>query len=179
MSRFADRYRTVAGGFGRVVDGVEDWDAPTPCEGWVARDVVHHLCEWVPAYFAATWDLAPPDVPGDDPVSAWRSLDGFLQRGLDDPEVAGRVRETRFGPATFESQVDQIVTGDVLVHTWDLARATGQPETLDVDEVKAMLAGIEPMIDALVASGHYGPPVPVPDGADEQARLLGLLGRHA
>ena len=26
--------------------------------------------------------------------------------------------------------------GDILVHTWDLARATGQDETLDPDEVQ-------------------------------------------
>ena len=178
MSAYADRYRKVAAALSRTVEGVADWDAPTPCEGWRARDVVAHLCEWVPAYFAGTWDLRAPEVTGD-PVADWHALDAFLQVGLDDPEVAARVRETRFGAATFESQVDQIVTGDVLVHTWDLARATGQDEALDPDEVRTMLAGIEPMIDALVASGHYGPPVPVADGADEQTRLLGLLGRRA
>jgi uncharacterized protein (TIGR03086 family) len=171
------RHRTVAAAFTRVVEGVGDWDAPTPCEGWRARDVVAHLCEWVPAYFAGTWDLPAPDVT-DDPVADWHALDAFLQGGLDDPDVAGRVRDTRFGPATFASQVDQIVTGDVLVHTWDLARASGQDDALDPDEVRTMLADIEPMIDALVSSGHYGPPVPVPEGADEQTRLLGLLGRR-
>ncbi len=47
----ADRYRRVAGGFTDRVQAVPDeaWEQPAPCEGWVARDVVGHLVEWVPA----------------------------------------------------------------------------------------------------------------------------------
>ena len=46
-------------------------------------------------------------------------------------------------------------TGDILVHTWDLARATGLDETLDADEVHRMFVGMEPMDEMLRASGHY------------------------
>jgi uncharacterized protein (TIGR03086 family) len=67
---------------------------------------------------------------------------------------------------------------DLLVHAWDLARATGQDETLDPAEVSAFLAGLEPWDAALRASGHYGPRVPVPDDADEQTRLLAFTGRE-
>lgn len=45
MSEIAERYRKVAADFTRRVDAVPDdaWDNPTPCDGWVARDVVGHL----------------------------------------------------------------------------------------------------------------------------------------
>ena len=69
-------------------------------------------------------------------------------------------------------------TGDILVHTWDLARATGLDETLDADEVHRMFVGMEPMDEMLRASGHYGPRVAVPDDADEQTQLIAFTGRQ-
>lgn len=178
----ADRYRRVADAFGDRVRAVPPgaWDNPSPCEGWVARDVVRHLTEWLPAFFFGTWGLDHPTIPSvdDDPVAAWQALDGALRAALADPAVAGSQRDTRMGPATFAGMVDTICTGDVLVHTWDLARATGQDEALDPDEVRRMLDGIEAHDEAMRESGHYGPKVPVPDGADEQTRLLAFLGRR-
>ena len=79
---------------------------------------------------------------------------------------------------TFAAALDMICTPDVLIHTWDLARATGLHEELDPEEVRRMLTGIEPMDAALRASGHYGPRVEVAAGADEQTRLLAFLGRR-
>ena len=62
------------------------------------------------------------------------------------------------------------VLGDVVVHTWDLARATGLDETLDADIVHDMLVGMEPLDEMLRTSGHYGPKVAVGADADEQTR---------
>jgi uncharacterized protein (TIGR03086 family) len=182
MSEQAERYRKVAGAFTERVRAVpaDRWDAPAPCEGWVARDVVRHLTEWVPGFFFGTFDLDAPVLPSadEDPAGAWLALDRTLQAALDDPEVAGRERDTRMGRSSFAATLDMICTADVLVHTWDLARATGLDERLDPDEVHRMLEGIEPMDEALRSSGHYGPKAPVPEGADEQARLLAFLGRQ-
>lgn len=61
--------------------------------------------------------------------------------------------------------------------TWDLARATGQDETLDPHKCAEMLEGMLPMEDALRQSGHYGPRVHVPDDADIQTKLLAFIGR--
>ena len=71
-----------------------------------------------------------------------------------------------------------ICTPDVLIHTWDLARATGLDETLDPDEVQGMADAMEPMDQMLRDSGHFGPRVPVPDDADEQTKLLAFTGRQ-
>ena len=182
MSEIAARYRRVAAGFGERVEGVGvgGWDRPAPCEGWTARDVVGHLVEWLPVMFAGTWGLDAPEGPSiaDDPVGAWAALDVAVQGWLDDPELAGSERDTPMGRTTFEAAFDMIGTTDVFLHTWDLARATGQDERLDPDEVHRLLEGMEAMDDEpMRSSGHYGPRVAVPPDADEQTRLIAFIGR--
>jgi uncharacterized protein (TIGR03086 family) len=178
----ATRFETVADGFSRRVHGVPagGWEQPAPCEGWVARDVVRHLVEWMPAFlfnFAGA-DLPPGPSPDEDPARAWEHLRGGLRSILHDPDEAAREIDGPAGPTTVEGAIDQFILGDVLVHTWDLARATGQDETLDPGEVERMLAGLESIPEeVLVSSGHYGPRVAVPDDADPQTRLIAITGR--
>jgi hypothetical protein len=62
------------------------------------------------------------------------------------------------------------------VHTWDLARATDQDETLDADEVKAIYEMMLPA-DEMIRGEHFGRKMPVPDDADEQTKLLAFVGR--
>jgi uncharacterized protein (TIGR03086 family) len=140
---------------------------------------VIHLTEWLPKFFFGTYDLdGEIPSPAEDPVAAWRALDAVFQAALDDPEASARVRASHIGDFTLAQAVDMIATPDVLIHTWDLARATGQDERLDPDAVHRMADGIEAADEAIRASGHYGPRVPVPDDVDEQTWLLAFLGRR-
>jgi uncharacterized protein (TIGR03086 family) len=179
----ADRYRKVAAGFTGRVRAVPPgaWDNPAPCDGWVARDVVAHLVEWLPAmFFHGTWHLDLPPLPDGhaDPAAAWEALDAAIQAALDDPAIAGSERDTPLGRQTFAGCFDTIGTNDLLIHTWDLARATGLDETLDRDEVHRLFVAMEPFDDVLRQSGQYGPRVPVPDDADEQTKLIAFTGRQ-
>ena len=181
MSDVADRFRTVSGAFSARAEAVPDggWDAPAPCAGWVARDVVAHLVEWMPAFFFERWsvDVVPqPDVDRD-PAGAWESVRATIQRTLDDPSAARQGADTPLGRKSFEAAIAAIVIGDVLVHTWDVARACGLDERLEPAEVHVLLGEMEGMGEAMVASGHYGPPIEVPGDADEQTRMLALTGR--
>ena len=182
MTDYSDRYRKVAGKFTEVAVAVPDgaWDNPTPCEGWVARDVVHHMAEWFPSMFLDPVEIRVPAEPSvdDDPAGAWIALNDTILAALDDPGVASTEFEMRMGTFTVEQAVDMFATGDVLVHTWDLARATGQDVMLDADEVHRMYVGITEMDESLLRdSGHYGPRVEVPDDADEQTKLIAYTGR--
>jgi uncharacterized protein (TIGR03086 family) len=181
MSEISERYRRIAGQFTERANAVPAgaWDKPAPCEGWVARDVVRHMVEWVPAFFASNAGVEFPKVPSvdDDPVAAWTVLSDAIQAALDDPEVARREFEVRGERHTVEDAFVTFCIGDVLVHTWDLARATGADEALDADEVHRLLERTEPIADTLSESGHFGERVAVPDDADEQTRLLALTGR--
>ncbi len=183
MGEIAERYRRVAGTFTARARAVpaDGWDAPTPCEGWVARDVVRHLVEWFPPLLRDGTGLELPTGPSVDvdPVGAWTTLSDAVQAVLDDPATASRpFRHDRAGEHVLEDAIAQFFLNDVLIHTWDLARATGQDEALDRDEVAGMLEGIEPLDEVLRSSGHYGPRVTVAHDADPQARLLAFLGRQ-
>ncbi len=182
MSPQSDRFRRIAADFTRVVDGVPAtaWYAPPPPEGWRARDVVGHLVEWFSGLFLDTWDVAHPAFPSieDDPVGAWVALRDTIQAALDDPAVAPVEREILPGTMTFAAAVDQLGTSDVLMHQWDLARATGGDERLDPAEVHDLLVGMAPMDEILRQSGHFGPRVEVPADADEQTRLIAFIGRQ-
>ena len=82
----------------------------------------------------------------DDPAAAWTHLSDAVQALLDDPAVASsEITHEHLGTQTLEHAIGSIILGDVLIHTWDLARATGLDETLDAETVHTMLRDIEPM----------------------------------
>ena len=184
MKTVAERYSDVAETFTARVREVpaDAWENEAPCEGWIARDVVRHLVEWVPEFFRnhAGLDLDVDGAPAadDDPLGAWTALDASLRSALSDPAVASRTFEMHGSTRSIEEAIGMFILGDVVIHTWDLARATGLDETLDPDEVHGMLEGMLPMDEVLRQSGHYGPKVAVPDDADEQTRLIAFTGRR-
>jgi uncharacterized protein (TIGR03086 family) len=182
MSEIADRYRRVAADFTDKIAAVPAaaWDNESPCPGWTARDVVAHLVEWLSGFFFGLWEIDPGPIPpaAENPGAAWAAVDRAIQAALDDPAAAALTRDTPVGTSSFEAAVDRICTPDVLVHTWDLARATGLDDTLDADAVHRMVEGMGPSDEAMRASGHFGPKVEVPDDADEQTRLIAFMGRQ-
>jgi len=178
----ADEHRRIAAAFTASVEATpaDAWDRPAPPEGWVARDVVRHLVEWLPAFLAGSTGITLPAGPSvdDDPVGAWRTQTKAVQALLDDPVEAKREHGLpHIGTMSLEQAIDMIYTSDVFLHRWDLARATGQDETLDPAKCAAMLEGMLPMDEALRQSGQYGPRVDVADDADVQTKLLAFIGR--
>ncbi|MEU8793189.1 TIGR03086 family metal-binding protein [Streptomyces sp. NPDC048643] len=183
MTSAADEHHTVAGAFTERVRGVspEAWNNPAPCEDWVARDVVRHLVEWFPAFLKSGAGVELPQGPSvdDDPVAAWTVHSDGVQALLDDPATAGKVLSNpHIGEVPLDQAVDRFYTADVFMHTWDLARASGQEETLDPGRCARLLDGMLPLDDVLRKSGQYGPRVEVPDSADVQTRLLAFIGRN-
>lgn len=179
----ADDWGRIATTFGDRVDGVtaDQWDDPTPCDGWVTRDIVGHLVDWVPPFLreGAGVELTSGPPVADDPAGAWHELDRQLREVLADPDLGERrFSHPMAGDHPLDVAIARFVLSDVLIHTWDLARATGQDETLDAQLVSANLAGMQGMGDVLVASGHYQPAVEVAADADEQTRLIALTGRR-
>lgn len=177
----ADRHRVIAAGFGDRVRGVPNqrWDAPAPVAGWTARDVVDHL-GWFPDYLRSTHQIDVGAAPRQhaDLAAGWDEVTGNVQRLLDDPDTAERVvSDPHMGELTVADLVLRIYVADVFMHTWDLARATGQDDRLDADFCAELYAGMQPIAELMRSSGQYGPPVDVPADADPQTRLLGFIGR--
>ncbi|MGL5818917.1 MAG: TIGR03086 family metal-binding protein [Phycicoccus sp.] len=181
----AEEYRDVAGRFTALVEGVPDdetWRSPSPVEGWSARDVVRHLVDWFPGFLEAGTGIRLPTGPSvdDDPVVAWRTFSNAVQALLDDPVSAGvAFSHQHTGTLPFPVAVSRFFTADVFMHSWDLARATGQDENLDPARCAALLDGMAAVEELMRSSGQYGPRVEVPDDADPQTRLLAFIGRRA
>lgn len=181
MTDISQRYARLAAELTHRVDAVpaERWDDPSPCPGWSARDVVRHLLDshrTMPeqAGVQLTWEASVDD----DPIHAWGQARDAMQALLDDPERAGREYDGYFGRTTVQETVDRFLGFDLLVHAWDLARATGLDETLPEDEVRRTYAEAVEWGDSLRMEGVCGPPVTVDADAPEQDRLLAFLGRR-
>jgi uncharacterized protein (TIGR03086 family) len=177
----AAQFRRVAGTFSDVIARVSAgaWSNPAPCEGWVAQDVVRHLVEWVPGVIGRSGlAFAPgPDV-NVDPAGAWAALAATLQDALDDPAVAAKTFDAGPpGQMSLEQAIGMLVTGDVLIHTWDLSTAAGFDVELDPALVSTMYEGMQPIDEILRSSGHYGPRIQVADDSDLQTKLIAFTGR--
>jgi uncharacterized protein (TIGR03086 family) len=169
----------------RLLDAVTDdrLEAPTPCADTTVGALLSHLLGLTEAFRAAAAkepDLGtPPAVqPPLDPQ--WRTL---LPRQLDALVAAWREPGavdgmTSAGGVQMPAAAMAAVALDELVlHGWDLARATGQDYTVDQESAQACLGFVEAAAQPEGVPGLFGPPVPVPGDAPVLDRLVGLSGR--
>lgn len=182
MSEYSDRYRRVSDDLTALIEAVppDRWDNPSPCDEWTARDVVRHIIGTYQMFlgFVGRELPAAPSVD-EDPVAAWRSARDAIRAAFDDPAVAGAEYDGMFGRTTFEKSADRFISADVVIHSWDLARATGGNERLDPDEVRRIGEALAPMDEAMRSPNAFGPKLEPPEGADDQTRFLAFLGRRA
>lgn len=177
----AEKYRAIAARFTEVARGVRDWDAPTPVVEWRARDVVGHLVTWLPemVHAGSEFRFAQGPTADEDPLGAWTPLSAQVQELLEDPAAAKHLHSTVHTgqDRPLPEVIDQVFTSDVFFHTWDLARSSGQDDTLDPDLVHEAFVGMSAMEEMLRSSGQFGQQQPVPEGAAEQEELFAFLGR--
>jgi uncharacterized protein (TIGR03086 family) len=181
MTQISERYRKRSQEFADTVAAVPEdrWSNPSPCEEWTARDVVRHVVQ-TPGMFFGLIGAEYPEPPSvdDDPDAAVTAARETMQRALDDPEVASTEFDGFFGRTSFEQAVDRFVNFDLVVHRWDLARATGLDETMPAEEIPRLADEVAGYGDAARSPGVFGPVVDVPPDADPQTALLGQLGRR-
>ena len=182
VTEIAERYSRIAEGFGARVVGIDDddWAAPTLCSEWTVRDLVGHVVA-VHRHVVAGLDASspPPPVRDADLVGAWDSATAAVHAALADPERAAAPVAGRFAPMPLEQMIGRLLCSDTIVHTFDLARATGQDEHLDAAGVTYAFAMLLPADEAIRGPGSFGPKVEPPTGANEQTRFLCFLGRPA
>lgn len=98
---------------------------------------------------------------------------------LADPERAALPVEGPFGPMPFEVLIGRFQCMDLLIHTWDVARATGGDENLDADAAAQALAGLLPMDEQIRSAAVFGPKKTPPPGAGPVVQLMCFCGRDA
>jgi uncharacterized protein (TIGR03086 family) len=176
--------------FAGLVGGVRpaQWHDDTPCSEWDARTLVHHVLYeqyWVPLVFEGmtieqVGDRFEGDLMGDNPTT-WPQL---LRSAVDDAHAAvarpGALDQTvwlSFGECPAREYVLQL-TADLAIHAWDLARATGQDDSLDPATVTLLLPWADATIHHWTGLGLFAPPIDVGPDAPNGTRLLGLVGRR-
>ncbi len=162
--------------------------APTPCPEWDVRALVNHLMFW--SAFRSELAARKQQAPADDPVTeetdftAQRDWPGTLARQLDRAvaawaEPGATEGNTGLAGGSMPARmIGMMMVGELVVHGWDLARATGQ--TIDTDP--ATLATAHEMASAMGEQGRqmgaFGAEVELPESAPMLDRVLGLSGRN-
>ncbi len=165
-----------------VAGGVSEgrFDRPTPNPDWSVGVLVNHLLTLADAFTDAARKVPRHDTPGPTAAvpAGWQDLlrsrlDGLVEAWRDPAAWAG---EATVGGVTLPADLTAaVVTDELVVHGWDLARATGQPYEPDPGMVAAALGFAEQFAD--LDGGPFGPSLPVPDGCTGFERLLRRTGR--
>jgi uncharacterized protein (TIGR03086 family) len=147
-------------------------DTPTPCDGWSVRALLSHMIQ-TQQYFSGSaqgkqvaLSPDPPDLVGDDPVGNFEQARDEVIEVFSEP---GIIEKT--GPSL------SIAFSDVLLHGWDVARATGQDESMPDELAQAAYDTIHGRFTDEQRKGVFKPEVDVGKDASAQDKLLAYTGR--
>ncbi|HET7802317.1 MAG TPA: TIGR03086 family metal-binding protein [Humibacillus xanthopallidus] len=174
-------YARLADRFGAVVDRLDDadWERDSPCEGWSARDVLHHVVSTQRDFLAKHGFDAGADADAEaDPRGAWHAHDERLRDLLTDPAVAAHEYDGVFGRTTVGASIVTFYGFDLVVHRWDIAAAAGLDERFDDRELDMIESSADGFGEHLYDDGVCKPAVSSAADADRQARILARLGRR-
>ncbi len=173
-----DRVTFLVGEFDKRVQAApaSAWGNASPCEGWTARDVVVHVGNNLKGVTASLTGTERTQIEADDDiVSAWSATRTAFAAALNSADLSASINGP-FGPMPAADLLGRLIANDVLVHTWDLARAVGGDERLDEEMVRGAYSGMKPMDEMIRRPGVFGPKITV-DSADLQTEFLAFLGR--
>ena len=179
-----ERHLAVCRRFGESVRAANGkWDRPSPCEAWDARGVLEHVIGFHDVLLLRPLGLKP-DRPRNDPQIRWELTCAALEQAFESGrrlfERAVDIPELQGNPATRldARALMPNLTRDVLVHTWDLARAVGADDRLDPQWCEHFYAALPGDASVLSVSGMFDAPVAVGHQTDPQSKLLARLGRN-
>jgi uncharacterized protein (TIGR03086 family) len=174
----------------RLLDGVRDSQLsdPTPNHGTSVGALLDHFLSFAAAFTAAARKThgvnGPPPKPSADNLPPdWRAELAARLRTLADAWQDPAAWEGMAGAGGATGTAEQMglaALDEVVLHGWDLAKATGQPYTVDPASAAAVLAFTEataqPGAEAM-RKGLFGPVFDVPPDAPAFDRALGFAGR--
>ena len=171
----------------------EQGDAATPCTEWNVRQVMNHVIGGAEVLAGSLEGTMPEGIGGVSANSSYsdetdiaklaQAYAGEAARALAAAQRSGAMDNPTPGSMMTMPQFLIAMANDHIVHGWDLARATGQDDTLDPDVVRASYAMIiAPETARLVEMGRQfgfiGPAVAVSDDASLQDKLIAHMGRQ-
>ncbi len=167
---------------GQVVDAVstDQWTAATPCTDWTSADLLRHLVVGNSRFAAAVSGEPLPGELGSDAdlPAAYRDSAAALLAAFGTPGALERMVTVPFGTVPGSVALHLRLT-EVLVHGWDLAKATGQSVEFPADVAEQELAFSQSALEQLPPDRRpFAPPQPVSADAPAIERLVACLGRR-
>jgi uncharacterized protein (TIGR03086 family) len=170
-----------------VIAGVRPEQAalPTPCRSWDVRALVGHVVDEVNQFALVTAggkrEVPAPDALGDDWHGDFREAADALLTAWRQPGSLDRTQRLPMGEVTAIWTVGQQIT-ELAVHSWDIAKATGQSTDLDPEVGRQALQWghehLRPEFRGDESIGYQiAPEVEVPDDAPLYDRLAAFGGR--
>jgi uncharacterized protein (TIGR03086 family) len=174
-----------------LVGGVSDnqLGGVTPCPAYTLGDLLDHVGGLSVAFTAAARKAELPGGSQGPSGDASRLEEGWrdrIARDLDTLAAAWTEPQAWTGTAVaggveMPAEVAALVALDELVvHGWDVARASGQPYDVDpvsLEAVHGFVAQFSGPGQEESRAGLFGPVVPVPDDAPLLDRVVGMAGR--
>lgn len=183
MTSPLDRFDRAAAVTTAIVGNItaDQYDLPSPCAEWTVRGVLNHIVTGNLMTEAIVAGVAHPDRTvdrlGDDPAATFAATLASTRAALATPGLMERIVSTPIGEAPGAFLVTMRVN-ELIVHGWDLARATGQSTDLEPElAAEALAAWQERFGDRPRTMLPFDDPQPVPDDATAVDRLAGFLGR--
>jgi uncharacterized protein (TIGR03086 family) len=172
------RLTSLANGFDARVQAApaDSWGNAAPCDGWTATDVVAHIANNMNGMAATLTGGEAAAFDAADPVGSWNGARDRMLAAANSCDLSTNVPGP-MGPMPAEQMIGRFMCMDILVHTWDLARAVGGDESLPEDVVAASYSGLKPMDAMIRQPGIFGPKIESAPGADLQTEFLNFLGR--
>ena len=169
---------------GAVLAGVaaDQWDDTTPCAEWDVRALAAHTTGVVEnmGRGARGEELLASvnDVElGPDPSARFHSVAAVTIAAWQavDPDA-----EIDFGAGPRPARVGMMINLlDTATHTWDVARATGQPEALPDGVAEAALEAARAIVtDDIRGVRGFDPAITLPADATATELLVAFLGRR-
>lgn len=167
----------------------DDWSAASPCDGWDAERVLRH----VTANLQRTHDLLnaggaygndtdpsrsalTTDEVDDTAKGEWQQASLRVTEALGETDLTASVEF--MGRTVTIGEALALPTGDIAIHSWDIAVAAGADRELPADLLAALQQSMSAMPEErLRAEGMFGPEKKAPAGASETDRLMAFLGR--
>ena len=156
----------------------------TPCTEWSVQSLINHALA-VQAMANAVVSKGKPDMaamgkldhalPSEGAEAAFKSITDTTLAALKKANLEDTLK-TPFGEMPGGNFIMIPIT-DMIIHRWDLAKATGQNATLDNALAEIGLQALTPALSGGRDSAFFGAEVTVSAGASAQDRLLGLSGR--
>jgi uncharacterized protein (TIGR03086 family) len=159
-------------------------DAPTPCTDWDLRTLLNHTILWtaysaerrardepLPEELTSTDFTAQPDYAQAYAAQLDRAVAAWSEPGAWTAEL------NVMGTPTKSADVGALLVAEMVLHGWDIARATGQDYHCAGPLLAATAQTVDDNAELFRQYQGFAPPVPLPAGASEFDRLLATSGR--